>query len=277
MKPLWTFFLLAFGISWCIELPLAYQYQHHQLSQIQADFWHLFGGLGPFLGALITTRMHYGTEGLKKFLKHFRLTTLTDGLYALSPLLILGVALVIYPVIFGHFFDFTTFVHSSSTMTAYAFWTWLSAFFLYGLLEEPGWRGFALPHLQQKYSALTATVLLTVAWALWHLPMFFYRFQFSVPIYFGFFASMLVGAILLTHTFNSTRGSILAVMLWHTLYNLTSALDKENLIMIISALQMVWAGYILIRFRFKDLSGRSRIGNYLLTQPTESASNGSPK
>jgi membrane protease YdiL (CAAX protease family) len=37
-----------------------------------------------------------------------------------------------------------------------------------GGLEEPGWRGFALPHLQARYSPTKASLILAVIWAFWH-------------------------------------------------------------------------------------------------------------
>jgi membrane protease YdiL (CAAX protease family) len=38
--------------------------------------------------------------------------------------------------------------------------------------EELGWRGFALPRMQAKRSALTVSLILGGIWASWHLPFY---------------------------------------------------------------------------------------------------------
>ncbi len=53
-------------------------------------------------------------------------------------------------------------------------------FFLFNLLfvatlEEPGWRGFLLDHLQHKLSPLSASFLVWLPWAVWHAPVDYYR------------------------------------------------------------------------------------------------------
>lgn len=87
----------------------------------------------------------------------------------------------------------------------------------FGIGEETGWRGFALPRLQRGRSALSATIILWVFWALWHLPLFFYSYEASILP--GFLIGLLAGAITLTWLYNSTSGTILLVALWHGTFN----------------------------------------------------------
>jgi len=44
-----------------------------------------------------------------------------------------------------------------------------------GIGEEFGWRGFLLPRLQSRHNALVSGLIVGVAWATWHVPLFFIK------------------------------------------------------------------------------------------------------
>jgi membrane protease YdiL (CAAX protease family) len=102
--------------------------------------------------------------------------------------------------------------------------SWLVFTLTFGIGEETGWRGFALPRLQAGRTALRATLILWIFWGLWHAPQFFYNFP-GMDLFgaVSFLLGMLAGAVLLTGLYNSTGGSILMVALWHGTYNSTVA------------------------------------------------------
>ena len=94
-------------------------------------------------------------------------------------------------------------------------------------LEEPGWRGFALPFLQKGYSPLRSSLILAIFWTLWHLPFFWLGdvkggvlyVVLSVIVYFLF--DIAPSAILFTAIFNRTGGSLPIAILLHTSINTT--------------------------------------------------------
>ena len=100
---------------------------------------------------------------------------------------------------------------------------------LYGgpLGEEVGWRGFALPRLQERFSPLVASLLLSVVWGLWHTPLHLQG------VYHGIFPDGLPGillrivttiptTILFTWLFNRTRGNLWLAVVLHTAVNNTA-------------------------------------------------------
>jgi membrane protease YdiL (CAAX protease family) len=84
-------------------------------------------------------------------------------------------------------------------------------FLLYGGNEEPGWRGFALPALLERFHPLLATIILGVIHSAWHLPL--------LSHYGDTFGWYLFNLIPLTALFNwfylKSRGSVIPVMLLH--------------------------------------------------------------
>ena len=93
------------------------------------------------------------------------------------------------------------------------------------LFEEPGWRGFLLPELERRHTALRATVVVAVVWALWHLPLLISEPTDQRPPL-PFVVWILAQAVLLTWLYNAT-GSVLMAILFHTAANTANRILLE--------------------------------------------------
>ena len=107
------------------------------------------------------------------------------------------------------------------------------SFFGAGLVEEPGWRGYALPRLQKLHGPLAGTLILGVLWAFWHLPLFLFLpgHTGARPGFFGTVIPFVIWAVLalafavlITLVVNNSRGSVLLAMLFHASHNMTYAI-----------------------------------------------------
>ncbi len=232
IRALTTFFLLAYGISWFLWSPLWLPYFGVKAEPF-LPYQHGFGGLGPMLAAFITTAVYSEKKSVSLlWSRMFQWKPLVWTVIAiLLPLVYAGLGALIARFSDGVLPDFSNMGSSSefSELSVSGFLLYNIVFFGYG--EEVGWRGFALPRLQEKYSALTATLILTVFWALWHLPLFLYRpgyVSMDMAGVVGWFFSMLTGAILFTWLFNSSRGSLLACALFHGITDVIFLCDYNN-------------------------------------------------
>jgi membrane protease YdiL (CAAX protease family) len=82
--------------------------------------------------------------------------------------------------------------------------------------EELGWRGFALPRMQERWGGLVAALVLGGIWAVWHLPAFLIPGlpQHEIPFW-AFFVSVVSASVLMTAVVNKASGSVLPAMQMH--------------------------------------------------------------
>ncbi len=247
------FLLIAFGVTWVGVAPLV-------LSQLGVGppwpaWLHGVGALGPLLAAVLS-------PGGRRPFRARGDSGLPSGVLAvclLTPVLFAGVALA-FEAMAG-----TPVVPILAARLGNGDWVagLLVGSVLYGLGEEPGWRGWLLPRLQTRYPAVTATVLLTVIWGAWHAPFFVYRFDFEGPVtILGFFVGLLAGAFWLTFLFNSTGGSVWTVAAWHTLWNVVNiglAPVSARAVGVVNGLMMVLGFGTWLAFRRRGLSIDGRV------------------
>jgi uncharacterized protein len=94
-----------------------------------------------------------------------------------------------------------------------------------GILEEPGWRGYGLDSLNDRYSAVLAAGIIGVAWALWHLPLFFLPGSYQAGLGLGpdgfwlFVLVLFALSFVYAAVYFVTGRSILAVVVLHAAAN----------------------------------------------------------
>jgi len=249
------FFILAYAFSWAVEIPLALKAQG--LIDVPIPFYlHYLAAFGPLLAAFVMTWLTGGSDGLRELVgRVFKWRVgYSWWLVALAPLLAYGLVAVVLRFVQGQWSGLVVLgqIDFLPNLGLDALLLWILTF---GLGEEIGWRGFALPRLQKGRSALAATVILWVLWALWHLPLFFYLYDASIVV--GFLLGLLAGAITFTWLYNSTGGSILLLAVWHGSFNfVTGCVTCKTGVeaAVLSTLVMVWAVVVVIWFKPATLS-----------------------
>lgn len=257
---LFIYFGLAYLLSWLIWLPL--YGPHFGVSGLPIlPFHHSLGGLGPLLSAFITTSLFSRREKLKQLLRQcFQLKPFLYLLVALFSPFILSILASISSFLF-----FQTPLDLSSLILSREFSNFhLGELFAYNLLffgwgEEVGWRGFALPRFQKRFNSLTASIILTFLWAIWHWPTFLYRpgytsMDLAGVIGWGF--SLMTGSILLTWLYNSSKGSILACAVFHSTIDIafTSENISQEATNILGFLITTWGILTIVIFKPQNLS-----------------------
>ena len=178
-------------------------------------------GIGPTLGVVVAClifRLKFNPMTLKG---NYKLWVFPLLVYWIVPILLLSSWTMITKGSFPIFYVFMIFV--------------------YGLLEEIGWRGFLQQQLQGLHR-IWNILIVGILWFAWHL-----NFELTT-MNLIFLCLLLFGAWGIGIVANTTK-SLLAVAAFHSLNNVKS----ENNLIIIVLLFVVWIGIIIYSTRAKPL------------------------
>jgi len=235
------FFLLTFAITWGLQVPgvLAGWGVLPGDPRSYLPFAGL-GLLGPGAAALVFAHREGGRAGVKALLAPLLRWRVGLGWYALAvlPAVALGALLYLLNLAGRH-----GPIAYLPTMGGVVFGVFVS------VVEEVGWRGYALPRLQQRWGGFAASGLLGVVWYLWHLPMFA---AVGVPLNLALVMLLyFTGAsLLLTRIVNGSGGSLVVAVVGHLAAHLNNshrALPLEVLPLVVHAVIYAALGLALMR------------------------------
>ena len=242
LAPLIGFTILAFGIAWGAELLLyriaaaselevdlvrnaAERMEFDELAELTISPWmaYLLTRLQDFsfsIAGVVMTAVVGGTQGLRalaSMLFRWRVAPIWY-MVALLPVAWYTVAVAVADGGSGEVFESFSFSASSlqAMLIGAEFGLLVTLLFRGPMGEELGLRGFALPRLQQRFSAYTASWVIGVVWALWHLPVLVGRDPVTLV---AFLLVVLSLSFLFTWLFNRSRASLIPVLILHTTQN----------------------------------------------------------
>jgi len=267
-NPIPAFFVLTFLIAWSIWLPLGFFVPQQVLLTLP-------GAWAPTLSALILISLSDGRDGVRQFLQRvFRWRVELRWYFVV----LFSIAIIAYLSIgFGLLFGVPTpqislpdGLPQGALPVALPLLLLINMFVGGPLAEDIGWRGYILPKMRERMSALTAGLIIGIVWAIWHLPYFIFPEWNAAVGNIPFLWFMLLTtswSVLLAWVYVNTA-SILMPVLYHAAINTTLGTlgvlgqDEKALTLIILNTAFTWVavsivvaiyGFDLKRLRIKTV------------------------
>lgn len=214
--PLWAFFILTYALNLAITFT-----QLYILRIPQTQFVAILQVLTPTVSAVMISSLIGGKEAVIQLLSGFTRWKVSARWY-LAAFMMTG-----FPLLIAMVYIFILGNPIKGILPGTTLWTLLGALgftLLSGpLSEEAGWRGFALPRLQEKFSALVSSLLLGLIWAGWHIPFYLEPGYAEKGMPLPMFLCVVTGlSILFTWIYNNSGGSLVLTMLAHFFFNFSS-------------------------------------------------------
>jgi membrane protease YdiL (CAAX protease family) len=222
-KELIQFFAIAIGFTWLFWIPDGLGKSGVLPDTIWTNLG-FFGAWGPLVAAVCLVAKEKKLKGIKTLL-----TKGTDYKFGKRWWIII---LLLFPTLvsIAYLISILTEGIIPPSQAEGLYWylplIFFSVLFTGGpLQEEFGWRGYALPRLQTACSPFVSSLILGFIWAIWHLPQFLVPHEktgmfYITPIW-SFVLTVMAANFIYTWIYNHTNGSILSVLVLHTLMNLS--------------------------------------------------------
>jgi hypothetical protein len=215
-----AFYVGAIAISWCCWLlVVAADRGLFDMSGGFKELMVIVGTFGPLFSALAMTGQLSGNRGVLSLLKQairWRINVRWYAAALLLPALLRFAVLGIHIVKGGSFPGLTDIDRWLAIPSTFAFVLLLGG----PLGEEFGWRGFSQPRLQCKLGILQSSLIIGIASALWHLPLFLIPTtpQSHLPLAL-FIVRTVALSVISGWIWNRAGRSLLMVLLFHASLN----------------------------------------------------------
>lgn len=246
------FLSLTFCISWLCwgSIIIANQFELLTYGTFLSMVLFIIGGNGAPISSYILLKKWGEVDGFKSFLKRH---------FAFKASISHYVLILFYLAI--HFIIPILLASTNREIPIYYGILLIPMNIIGGGLEEIGWRGILQPYLETFISFFKATIIVSIIWTIWHLPLWFIVGTYQSTISFLMFGVAVVGMSFTLAGIRKITNNIFLCILFHSCINSFSAVFmlQQNFSTILTAIVEI----ILVLFTIFALSKiRKQKNNY---------------
>ncbi len=228
-RPLLMYFVLAYAFFWGFLILIFLILGLLGLSPTNLPGWlfscfNIIGSWMPNLAAVTMIGLTIGAAGNRKLLEQYCNVHIPARwfLIALAPIPLMFAAAGFYNLAGGT-------APGNQAGLPVVFWIDLIVMSLLtgATGEEGGWRGFALPRLQNRFGPLAGTLILGLAWDFWHIPLWMMSGMAGMELlkYILAFSVGLIGlTFFMTWLYNKAPNSLVPMIIAHFSLNFSAGL-----------------------------------------------------
>lgn len=204
---------------------------------------YLLGGWSPTIASFLSLKKNNKIKNLKVWIKN--VFDFKHNIFSYLMVIILGILFILPQCLISGY---------EKGAPLFAIIILIPMMLFGGGLEEAGWRYILQPELEKKYKFIVSTIIVSIVWWLWHLPLFYIQgvSQYGQN-YLAFGINVLGLSFVLASIRNNTK-SVWLCVLFHCIANSLSGiyLIYNNILgNIVTAIILIFTSIVLVKINNK--------------------------
>ncbi len=204
---------------------------------------YLLGGWSPTIASFFALKKNNKVANFKEWLGN--VFDFKHNIFSYFMVIVLGILFILPQCLISGY---------ENGFPLYAIFVMIPVMLLGGGLEEAGWRYILQPELEKKYKFIISTLIVSVIWWLWHLPLFYIQGVGQYGQNYLAFGISLLGEAFALASIRKNTNSVWLCVLSHCIVNSLSGIFiiNDNILgNIVTTIILIFSSLVLVKVNNK--------------------------
>ena len=204
---------------------------------------YLLGGWSPTIASFFVLKKNNKVTNFKDWLKN--VFDFKHNIFSYLMVIVLGILFILPQCLISGY---------ESGAPLFAIVVMIPMMLFGGGLEEAGWRYILQPELEKKYKFVISTLIVSVIWWLWHLPLFYIQGVSQYGQNYLAFGINILGLSFALASIRKNTNSVWLCVLFHCIANSLSGIFiiNDNILgNIVTTIILIFSSLILVKVNNK--------------------------